>query len=268
MRLIPKLRFLVGLVIFVLIAGFLFFPHLLFLIGGRLLGRDRTAHRASVNEAISFWVSAAFDLIAPVLKIEVEIRWPKNLRMLTPDQPLIVVLNHQNSFEALPHLWALRRIGRTNVRLVMKNELLWAPAVGLACYEGGSAFVGRDGHRKDKLAIEDSARIARADGATFVLYAEGTRSNGNEPGPGLRRLLKPKTGGFKVLCREMEAPVLAMATIFVGADACKTMFDVDALVGCLIVIDMTLSPPVHHEQASEWLHDEWRRMDQVVSDVQ
>ncbi|MBI4458261.1 1-acyl-sn-glycerol-3-phosphate acyltransferase [Candidatus Uhrbacteria bacterium] len=261
-------RFIVGLAIFIGVTCGLAFPHLLFIMARRrLFGGDEGRYRNAVMSCFTFWASRGFDLIQAVLAMKVTVRWAPNMERAARQQ-LIIIANHESSLEVLPIIRMLHDgLGVTDVRFVMKNQLRWAPVVGLGCLEGGCAFVDRNGDRKDVLAVSDSAAMAKREGASYFIYPEGTRSPKGAPNGRYRRLGDPKLGGFVRLCKEHGGWVLSVASIWPGPPiGAKTMFQAYKFVGRELIIDVGLSPPVPHEQAGEWLRSvEWPRMDDVVS---
>ncbi len=98
--------------------------------------------------------------------------------------PCIFVANHQSQVDIIALLVALPRVPG----FLAKKELRNVPVFGKAMEMGGHVFVDRSKNKRALAAVEDAARTIR-DGASVVVFPEGTRSA--EP------IVRPfKTGSF------------------------------------------------------------------------
>jgi 1-acyl-sn-glycerol-3-phosphate acyltransferase len=84
--------------------------------------------------------------------------------------PCLIAIKHQSMMDTIvPFLFAGK------VCFVLKQELLKMPVFGWYCRRAGMIAIDRDGHMK---ALKDMVRAAReqiANGASIVIFPEGTR---------------------------------------------------------------------------------------------
>lgn len=112
-----------------------------------------------------------------------------------PDEPSIIMYNHQSSFDiiafsaALPVEW----------RAIMKKEVGKMPFVGWVSKLAGHYFVARDGSSDDTREVKRVVRELK-DGPSVIIAPEGTRSPDG-------RLLPFKKGGF-LIAMMAKAPVV------------------------------------------------------------
>lgn len=112
-----------------------------------------------------------------------------------PDEPSIIMYNHQSSFDiiafsaALPIEW----------RAIMKKEVAKMPFVGWVSKLAGHYFVARDGSSDDTREVKRVVRELK-NGPSVIIAPEGTRSPDG-------RLLPFKKGGF-LIAMMAKAPVV------------------------------------------------------------
>ena len=103
-----------------------------------------------------------------------------------PEEPSIIMYNHQSSFDILAFAAALP----IEWKAIMKNEVLRMPFIGWVSKLGGHYFVARDGSSGDSKQVKKIVSEVK-NGPSVILAPEGTRS---EDG----RLLPFKKGGFLI----------------------------------------------------------------------
>jgi 1-acyl-sn-glycerol-3-phosphate acyltransferase len=118
-----------------------------------------------------------------------------------PDEPhFIYMMNHNSNLDA-PAVW-LNLSGE--VRALGKQELFKLPVLATAMRLGGFVPVDRSNRESAIASVKNAAKLA-AEGASFLIAPEGTRSRTG-------RLLKFKKGGFHMAV-ESGVPVLPITVI-------------------------------------------------------
>lgn len=263
MMIIRRIRAYCAIFLFLLIAGFLAGPHFLWVLATSALRRDGpAARRKRIARWQSTWACIAYDAVTAVLGIRTHIGLPAGGTV--GDGPFIVVSNHQSSFDILLLYVVLARIGRFDLRWVLKKQLGRAPLIGWAARETACAFIARGGDPDDIGVIRRCARLAAQERANVVIFPEGRRFAGPKPGSHLRNVLPPKIGGFAVLRQEMpHYPVLSLTVRWQGGAAGKTMFDVAAYVGRRVTVEAAVRRDIG--SAEQWLSAEWERKDAALA---
>lgn len=103
---------------------------------------------------------------------------------LDPARAYVLMANHQSHVDIVALFCALPMVPG----FLAKAELRRVPVFGRAMAVGGHVFVERGEHSRAVAAIDEAARAIR-DGATIVIFPEGTRSR-------RREVLPFKKGGF------------------------------------------------------------------------
>ena len=114
-----------------------------------------------------------------------------------PDEPCIIMFNHQSALDILAYMAALP----IDWRAIMKKEVGQIPFIGWVSRLSGHYLVARDGSSSDTREVKKIVGKIRS-GPTVVLAPEGTRSKDG-------KLLPFQKGGFliAVLAR---VPVVTM----------------------------------------------------------
>jgi 1-acyl-sn-glycerol-3-phosphate acyltransferase len=117
---------------------------------------------------------------------------------LVPDQPYVIMSNHQSHIDILTVYTALP----LQIRWVMKQELRKMPIFGYACERMGHIYVQRGNSESARASMAAAARRI-AKGTSVVFFPEGTRSRTG-------RIGRFKTGGFR-LAIEAGVPILPVS---------------------------------------------------------
>ena len=128
----------------------------------------------------------------------------RGLERLAPDQPYVLMVNHQSFLDA----WAIAATIPVKARGLVQHELRSVPIAGQACERLGHIFVDRG----DPWAAHESLRRAAeraAAGTSLLFFPEGTRTRNGRLGPF-------KTGGFHLAIRS-GVPVLPVSVWGTGA---------------------------------------------------
>jgi 1-acyl-sn-glycerol-3-phosphate acyltransferase len=153
----------------------------------------------------------------------------------------------------------------------MKREAAAAPIIGRSVIETECAFLARGTDKSGDLAeIAKCARTASLDNASVVIFPEGTRFRGPKEGSGFERVLPPKSGGLKVLLDEIPMYPVLSVTIAWNRDI-RNGKDVASSLGTYNGARVTVSAEIVNRlqarNADEWLQNEWRRKDEVLSET-
>lgn len=127
---------------------------------------------------------------------------------LSPDRCYLIISNHQSWTDIAVLIFLL--IGRTSpMKFFLKQELIWLPFVGIACWVLDFPFMKR--YSKEEIAANPALRIQdqertrrfceklRNNPASIINYVEGTRFTPEKhkaQASTYRYLLKPKSGGM------------------------------------------------------------------------
>ena len=122
-------------------------------------------------------------------------------RDVLPEKPhFIYMMNHNSNLDA-PAVW-LNLTGE--VRALGKQELFKLPVLATAMRLGGFVPVDRSNRESAIASVKNAAALA-ADGASFLIAPEGTRSRTG-------KLLRFKKGGFHMAV-ESRVPILPITVI-------------------------------------------------------
>jgi 1-acyl-sn-glycerol-3-phosphate acyltransferase len=216
---------------------------------------------------LSRWRSAWLPILLKALRICMRLR----IRYVIPSpvavrairgHSCIVVANHQSSLIdpiILPGL--LHDIGIEDLRWAAKEGLKRAWGYGPMFEASGFAWLTRKkGDENDIRSIESASAQAHDEGASMLIFPEGTRAPAGE-------LLRPKPRGFKAIVRNMPgAPILCVTF---GWDrppqGIKTILDGAPLFGRTLIVTIRAEPPTDEAQAEAWLNAEWERKKAEIS---
>ena len=115
-----------------------------------------------------------------------------NYQPLPTDRPILLVANHQSTYDIPPLHWYFRK---NKPRYVSKMELQKGiPSISYNLRKGGSALIDRRNAVQALAAITEFAKNVAKDNACAVVFPEGTRSRDGRPRrfqrKGLRTLIK------------------------------------------------------------------------------
>jgi len=147
----------------------------------------RPKHRNNMGDICSAVTRVLYAYWGAKLEIENEHR-------LTPDQPSIIISNHQDTEDMF---FAESIIKRGTVTLG-KWELLYIPFIGWLFFLAGNIAIKRAKKDKAQQALSVAARKMQEDNLSVLIFPEGTRNWGKP--------LPFKLGAFK-LAIEAQAPI-------------------------------------------------------------
>lgn len=239
-------------------------PHLYAIIAwDRLLRVPGSVHRRRTASWQAWWTAASFPLVCLILGLK--IHWALPTRSVTSGRPLLVISNHQSSLDILILKMMLYKMGYADCRWVLKRQVFGVPVLGRSCKESGCAGIERSGQSVDLRRIERCAVLAGRDGASVILFPEGTRFSEARRAQGYANVLPPKSGGFAALRRSLPGfPVLSVTLRWDNGENRKTVFDAAAFVGRSVRVEASVHADLPTDSVA-WLSDEWRRKDSSFS---
>jgi 1-acyl-sn-glycerol-3-phosphate acyltransferase len=123
---------------------------------------------------------------------------------LPTNRPLIIVANHQNTFDIPPLIWHLRK---HHLKFVSKKELgKGIPSVSYNLRNGGSALIDRKKTRKAVDEIDRHAQLLSKNNWSTLIFPEGTRSKTGIP-------KKFKNRGLQTLIEKIPNVLVVPITI-------------------------------------------------------
>lgn len=128
------------------------------------------AERAEIRLAEDLWGAA----LTRKAGIKINVSGTENI----PDGPVLFVSNHQSYWD-IPVFFA--SIPDKQIGFVAKNELAKLPAFGPWISDVRSVFIQREDARASLRAIEEGVELLKL-GFSLVIFPEGTRSKGKNPG--------------------------------------------------------------------------------------
>lgn len=186
-------------------------------------------------------------------------------------RPAVVIANHQSLFDIPLVCWVLWRLRITSVRWVLKEELRWTP-FGMAAMLTRCAFVQRrkENGAEDLSSVERCATYASEENAVTVLFPEGKRFLGAEPGSDLIHVRRPRLGGFAAVLKAMPgAPVLSITLRWNGGEPGKvlgrTFWDAADFVGKNLHICVEYISREKVDADPDWLNNHWREKDRRLA---
>ncbi len=172
----------VSVIYYLFFLGCLVFFHVLQVLGYRLFGY--AIHKKSVDY-LNFMLLRCLNLLGT------RIDFPK-LPQLPTNRPLLIVSNHQSTYDIPPIIWYFRA---HHPKFISKKELgKGIPSVSYNLRHGGSVLIDRKDSKAALVAITAFAQRVEKNNWAAVIFPEGTRSKTGVPRRfqrnGLRTLLE------------------------------------------------------------------------------
>ncbi len=171
-----------NLLYYLCFGGVLCFFHPLQWIALRFFGYE--AHKSTVDW-LNFFLLRCLNLLGTRFELSFAEPLPENAS-------LIVVANHQSTYDIPPLIWYLRK---HHLKFVSKKELgKGIPSVSFNLRHGGSVLIDRKDRTKALTQISAFASTVAKRQWGVVIFPEGTRSKNGQPRPfqrgGLSLLIK------------------------------------------------------------------------------
>lgn len=179
---------------------------------------------------------------------------------------MIVIVNHHGGFDALLLSELFARMGMRDYRTVAMKEVDSIPLVNHFFREAGCAFVSRNRNPEDLARVRRFAADCMADGASAAIFPEGAMFEGPVPDSGFERVLKPKWKGLTEMVREMpDRPILSVTLNWHDYS-----FPPISLLGVIppgtdVTVSGRIVRGIAPEHVEEWLKNEWKRKDAILS---
>lgn len=211
-----------------------------------------------------WWGDALCTMVIRIIGIRMDIR--PTVGAAGWEGPCIVVANHSSSLDILVIFALMAKLGRTDVRWILKRQLLSVPTIGHSCRETGCGYVVRGGDSGDMDRVRHCAKLARADRASVVIFPEGTRYVAPKRDSGYANVLPPKAGGVIALRYELpDYPVLSVTIRWDVARGATTVLDGASYVGRTVTVESALHDDIDSRTVIEWLKREWHRKDAALA---
>lgn len=261
------LRFFLSLISFCVIFGLIAFPQLLFLdLIYRLLGREPSYRRQRIAYWTVIWGDLVFRIACRLMRIKTHFNLPDPVTT-----PVIMIANHQSTFDAPLITTIFKRMGIMNPRWVVKKEIFDVPAIGWMSRESGCIPVSRSKDPKDIERLTSGALRVFNDQACIFLFPEGTRFKRTDPTSEFKHLLPPKRRGFEFLTKFLPTyHVLSIRFHWspsLQADTGTTLFQILDLYGRHLFIDGRLVPADIVAADDDWLLHEWERNEAILDSL-
>jgi 1-acyl-sn-glycerol-3-phosphate acyltransferase len=127
-----------------------------------------------------------------------------NNQKLPENTPLILVSNHQSTYDIPPIYWYLRKY---SPKFVSKKELgKGIPGVSYNLTHGGNVLIDRKDPRQSLTALSEFGEYIEKNNYSAVIFAEGTRSKDGNP-----KAFKEK--GLKMMVRKIPSAYVVPISI-------------------------------------------------------
>jgi 1-acyl-sn-glycerol-3-phosphate acyltransferase len=128
--------------------------------------------RPAIRAATRVWVRGAFLGLRAIVGLRHVERGRENL----PDEPCLVVANHQSTWETFAALVLF-----PGIAIVAKQELLSIPVFGWYLRRSGMIVIDRASGGKALREMIDQSRATLAEGRSVLIFPEGTRRAPSDP---------------------------------------------------------------------------------------
>jgi 1-acyl-sn-glycerol-3-phosphate acyltransferase len=187
------------------------------------------------------------------------------------DNAPVVICNHRSWFDIALVQEIITSDGPI-IKFLVKREIAWVPIIGWICMVLNFPMLQRrkkDGAReRDFSIIQKATKNHGHEAGALLVFPEGTRFSEqkkiNQESP-YKHLLKPKTGGLKVIKQHAAANTsLVDVTINYHKNDVR-------IWNCLHGNPATITITLNHYKLSEiddletWLNDRWLAKDKILS---
>lgn len=144
-----------------------------------------------------FMIWITMDWVMTLLRIKVRVIGREKI----PNEPCVLVCNHQSDFDPMTVLAVLRE---RKIAYISKESNFKIPIVGRFIYHAGFLSIDRNNGVRALRTLHVAADRMKETGVDIGIYPEGTRSRTG-------KLLRFKTGAY-VLAKEADAPIVVLST--------------------------------------------------------
>lgn len=128
--------------------------------------RDRT-----IRVATRYWARGVLFGLKHVVGLD----YVEHGREAIPDEPCLIVCNHQSMWETIAFLLLV-----PDVAIIAKDELIRIPVFGWYLRRSPMIIIDRDAGMRTLKIMVDESQAALAQGRSVLIFPEGTRGNGND----------------------------------------------------------------------------------------
>jgi len=186
---------------------------------------------------------------------------------IVPGQSHIIIANHISWFDTVYFPGLCARLGLKNVRYVVKKSFsryrLAYYVLTITWDEAGFPAVTRVREKADEdiRAIEDGTRLALSDGASMLIFCEGTRQPDAIIG-------KPKWRGFAAQEKIFQGCRIASITQCLDEPVGPTIWSGYSYFGRIILFDLRVFDPLAVEiDRQSWLEREFERKGELIRSI-
>lgn len=266
MRLLNTLRFFFALIVSLVVLTVPANMHMqAIILWDRFRLHDKAVRRDRIDRWLFLWAVAEWRLFSFLMGITTHLRLPE---MQGEPPPAIVIANHRSSIDVVLIPIALHRMGYPKMTAVVKMEASRFPIIGTATKEIGAAFVVRSHDPWDLVRIRECAEQAHEDGATVMIFPEGTVLDCGRHRGDYNEVLVPKTAGLRAIRETMpERPVLSLTIDWGGAKGASSIYNAWTLVGRHITIEGHFVESAASLPLEDWLTQEWDRKEEFLTNA-
>jgi 1-acyl-sn-glycerol-3-phosphate acyltransferase len=213
-----------------------------------------------------FWTIATFRTVRAIARMRLCVDVTADDQRRLWHTPAIVVSNHVHALDIPFIAWFLSMYcGQKDLRWVVKEEIRRWPAIGYSCTAAGSAFVGRDPKRAmhDLKAVRACAKRARNEGASVIVFPEGTRFKKPDPSSPYRRVLPPHPIIISVLLKIFQDCPVCSLTLCQHPGGNEKLLD-RTLYAQARVTDVNDV----RQDVRAWLTQEWDQKEAFIASLQ
>lgn len=255
-----------SIVLFVFVAAFIALPDMwLARIWLALRGASKGARRKAASVRTVRWGGRLSRWISAIMRIHTRFE----IHGEDDGHPVIVLSNHTGTYDVIAILGLVSRIGRDDIRWVMKREMMHAPVIGAMARMVGCIPLSRNRDPRDYEAIELGARHAGEEWASPLIFPEGTRFDPAKTRDGFRYVLSPRKGGFDALRAALpDYPVLDVTFEWrprLSGREGKTMWSALDLYGRELHVTARFVRPEELKDP-HWLIRAFRRKDRLLAE--
>jgi len=154
------------------------------------------AHKISVD-ILQFWIMRCLNVLGTRFTFT-------NPYTISTQQPLIIISNHQSTYDIPPIMWYMRK---HHCKFISKKELgKGIPSVSYNLRHGGSVLIDRRKPMEAVESIKNFANYIENTKRAAVIFPEGTRSKDGVP-------KKFQTRGLLTLLEGMPSAIVVPITI-------------------------------------------------------
>ncbi|MGR3592177.1 MAG: lysophospholipid acyltransferase family protein [Limimaricola soesokkakensis] len=131
-----------------------------------LRARDRT-----IRAATRYWARGVLFGLKHVVGLD----YVERGREALPEEPCLIVCNHQSTWETIAFLLLV-----PDVAIIAKDELIRIPVFGWYLRRSPMIIIDRDAGMRSLKAMVDESRAVLAQGRSVLIFPEGTRGSGKD----------------------------------------------------------------------------------------